>query len=239
MVSYIRSEKCGWSNEEVEMLKEYVQRASDEKKSLRWAFDSVAKATGRKSNSIRNYYYTVLRGLMDGQKVIRRKRNEFAVFTHDEIEKLMRFMMIGLGNGRSVRSLSLELGDGDNAKMLRFQNKFRSMISSHSDVVCRISDKLNEKNIKHLNPCQQKESEHYVFADENAALETISELRRITNIDLPAFFSAVNSLYERTSDEDRLRNENKSLKTALKDSHKRESYYKRLIEEYRSKYDSI
>jgi hypothetical protein len=236
-VAYIRSEKCGWSSEEVEMLKEFVQRASNEKKSLRWAFDSVAAATGRKSNSIRNYYYTVLRGMMEGDTVVRRKRSEFEVFSHDDIEGLMKFMMIGLANGRSVRSLSLELGDGDNAKMLRYQNKFRSMIASHPDVVRKISTQLEEEGIEHVNPCKNKGEEKFVFTGENAAFETIQELRRITNIDLPAFFSAVNSLYERTSNEDELRRQNTSLRTALKDSQKRESYYKRLYEEIRGKYE--
>ncbi len=237
MAAYIRSEKCGWSIVEVDMLKEYLKRASDEKKSLRWAFDSVAASTGRKSNSIRNYYYTVLRAQMDSENVIRRKRSEFAVFSHDEIESLMKFMMTGLANGRSVRSLSLELGDNDNAKMLRYQNKFRSMISSHPDIVCKISKDLDDEEIEHINPCRKEQKHEFIFAGENAALETISELRRITNIDLPAFFSAVNSLYEKTSSEDEFRRQNLTLRTALKDSQKREGYYKRQLEEYRNKYE--
>ena len=47
----------GWKPNEIEMLKEEIRKADMEGRPLKNVFDNIAKLTGRKPNSIRNFYY--------------------------------------------------------------------------------------------------------------------------------------------------------------------------------------
>ena len=47
----------GWRDEEDTLLFNEIRKVRSEGKPLRAAFDSVAMLTGRKPNSVRNYYY--------------------------------------------------------------------------------------------------------------------------------------------------------------------------------------
>ena len=50
-----KSARQGWQEEERQLLYERVRTAREQGQPLRSAFESIAQATGRKPNSVRNY----------------------------------------------------------------------------------------------------------------------------------------------------------------------------------------
>ena len=53
--------KGGWTEEETRTLFEEAKVAGSEGRSVKSVFDKMSELTGRKPNSIRNYYYLKLR----------------------------------------------------------------------------------------------------------------------------------------------------------------------------------
>ena len=72
------------------------------------------QATGRKPNSVRNYYYTVLcrQSPAEAASVAR-----FTPFTPSEMEQLLRDVLCAQAEGGSVRACALQLAEGDRAKI--------------------------------------------------------------------------------------------------------------------------
>ena len=53
--------KSGWSRQEDKLLFSQAEQARNEGRPLKSVFEAVAEQTGRKPNSIRNYYYARLK----------------------------------------------------------------------------------------------------------------------------------------------------------------------------------
>ena len=138
--------RSGWSEKETRLLLSLAQEALGKGRPVRSVFEEVARSTGRQPSSIRNYYYLQIRerGLAE--------HAGFLPFSAAEAEELMRFMLRGQARGRSVRSLAGELGSGDKKKMLRYQNKYRSMLRSAPDEVRRIVAQLREEGEDCVDP---------------------------------------------------------------------------------------
>ena len=89
----------------------------------------MSEMTGRKPNSIRNYYYLKLRESGEHTKTA------FVPFGDEEVSMLLKEMLTGQATGKSVRGIALELADGDKKAMLRYQNKYRSLLKSDPELV--------------------------------------------------------------------------------------------------------
>ena len=70
----------GWTDSETALLMQAVQGSREAGLPVRTAFDDVARQTGRKPNSVRNYYYLTLRNHPDSGQPVRR----FTCFTQEE-----------------------------------------------------------------------------------------------------------------------------------------------------------
>ena len=140
----------GWSREDIEILEEELERVKENGQSLRPAFERTAIRTGRKANSIRNYYYTTYRA-SKGERAGR----TFETFTKDEVLELLSYMLTAQAEGKSVRRAAMELGNFDHNVMLRYQNKYRSLIKSRPEMVYHVMAKLKEQNIPYFDPYAQ------------------------------------------------------------------------------------
>ena len=114
--------RTGWKDEETELLLNEVKMAEDNKLPLKAVFSKVAGETGRKPNSIRNYYYMKVKENGSG---LDKRTVSFTPFSKTEIRKLLADVLKAQGDGESVRSCTLRLGGGDRHKMLRYQNKLQ------------------------------------------------------------------------------------------------------------------
>lgn len=119
------SGRAGWSREETELLFWETDRAAAAGQPVKQAFEAVAQKTGRQPNSIRNYYYMKLR------EEPGRAKAAFVPFGEKELRMLAEAMLIGRAEGKSVRSIALQLGNGEKKAMLRYQNKYRGLMRAN------------------------------------------------------------------------------------------------------------
>lgn len=149
MAEYLQdtTAKNGWNAQEQTLLAEELERAQKNGESLRPAFERVAQKTGRKASSVRNYYYTVYR--RDQKDAPHRA---FETFTDEQIEELLRFILSARAQGKSVRSAAMELGKFDQSAMLRYQNKYRSLIKNRPDLVRSVVESMRRQGVPVFDP---------------------------------------------------------------------------------------
>ena len=142
--------KGGWQQEEIDLLFSAVRSASDSGKPLRDVFAEVGARLSRKPNSIRNFYYARVRETPE----LSMRQTPFRSFTQEEIRHLLRSVLIGRGEGQSVRACVTRLADGDRAGMLRYQNKYRSILKNKPEMLMEIARELRAEGL----PCPENET---------------------------------------------------------------------------------
>ena len=135
--------RMGWSDTEEKLLWETAEEAQSKGLPLKAVFEHIADRTGRKPNSIRNYYYQQVRSRESDQP----RAARFTPFTQEEVDRLMREVLTAVGQGQSVRSCLSRISGGDHSLMLRYQNKYRSVIKSRPEYVQLIVDQLQAEGI--------------------------------------------------------------------------------------------
>lgn len=135
----------GWQQDEIDLLFSAVREAADTGRPLRDVFAHVGDQLSRKPNSIRNFYYARVRETP--QLAVR--QTPFRAFTAEELNDLLRGVLIGRGQGESVRACVTRLAGGDRAGMLRFQNKYRSVLKNHPEMLLAVAEQLRAEGL----PC--------------------------------------------------------------------------------------
>ena len=138
-----RGRHNGWSDAEDKLLWETADEAQLQGLPLKAVFERIAQMTGRRPNSIRNYYYAQSRERDGGLE----RRVRFVPFKEDEVEELLETVLREKAQGSSVRSCLGRLSGGDRALMLRYQNKYRAVIKSRPELVAQVVDKLRAEGI--------------------------------------------------------------------------------------------
>ena len=137
--------KGGWRQEEIDLLFSAVGEAAEKGRPLRDVFADVGSALSRKPNSIRNFYYARVRETPQ----LAARQTPFRSFTEDEVHHLLRHVLIGRGKGQSVRACVTELAGGDRAGMLRYQNKYRSILKNKPEMLMEVAEELRLEGL----PC--------------------------------------------------------------------------------------
>ena len=137
--------RSGWSAAEESLLFAQIEAGRAENLALKTVFEQVAAATGRKPNSVRNYYYARVKekDLQDSALHV----GAFVPFSDGEIRQLLRTVLSAQANGISVRACTLNMGEGDNKAMLRYQNKYRSLLKTRAPLVKEIVKELAAEGI--------------------------------------------------------------------------------------------
>ena len=141
--SVIRGRHSGWSEEENKLLWETADEAQLKGLPLKQVFDRIAEQTGRRPNSIRNYYYAQVRQREGDQAHAPR----FVPFAEDEVEALVEQVLRARAEGHSVRSCLQEMSGGSHSLMLRYQNKYRSVLKNRPELIEKILSKLHEEGV--------------------------------------------------------------------------------------------
>lgn len=124
-----------WTNQEIKKLFETV-----EKESNRYAaFSKHAEKFGRRTNSVRNFYYAKVKETPNGHKV-----SKPIQFDEAETHKLIEDINLAISKGKSVRSACLELSGNNPSLMLRMQNKYRSIIKKPAAASLSLSTKKRD-----------------------------------------------------------------------------------------------
>ncbi|MDL2206101.1 hypothetical protein LJC33_04205 [Eubacteriales bacterium OttesenSCG-928-N13] len=136
--------RAGWSDSETNLLWETADEAQQQGLALKSVFERIASETGRRPNSIRNYYYAQVRQRMGGQE----RAARFVPFEEDEVLELLEQVLRDRAKGKSVRSCLQRISNGDHSLMLRYQNKYRSVIKTRPELVKVVVDKLHDEGIQ-------------------------------------------------------------------------------------------
>jgi len=139
--------KGGWQQQEIDLLFSAVSEAADKGKPLRDVFAEVGTALSRKPNSIRNFYYARVREMPE----LAVRQTPFRSFTPEEVHDLLRHVLIGRGRGQSVRACVTQLANGDRAGMLRYQNKYRSILKNKPEMLMEVAQELRMEGL----PCPE------------------------------------------------------------------------------------
>ena len=150
MTQTIHHPRAGWQQEEIDLLFSAVSEAGETGKPLRDVFAQVGEQLSRKPNSIRNFYYARVRESPE----LAARQTPFRAFTSDELHELLRNVLIGRGQGESVRACVTRLAGGDRSGMLRYQNKYRSVLKNRPELLEEIAQELRLEGL----PCPENAS---------------------------------------------------------------------------------
>ena len=139
--------KGGWQQEEIDLLFSAVNDAAESGKPLRDVFAEVGEQLSRRPNSIRNFYYARVKETPE----LSSRKTPFRSFSEDELRELLRNVLIGRGQGESVRACVTRLAEGDRAGMLRYQNKYRSVLKNKPELLMEIAEELRSEGL----PCPE------------------------------------------------------------------------------------
>lgn len=141
----VRGPHGGWQKQEIEALQKSIDEAEKTGESLRSVFDRLGCELGRKPNSIRNYYYACLRQ----QGVEGERTPAFRPFTQEETHELLRQVLMARGKGMSVRACVMALSEGSHSRMLRYQNKYRTILKTRPELIAQVCEELRAEGL----PC--------------------------------------------------------------------------------------
>ena len=157
----------GWSEFENKLLWETADEAQQRGLPLKSVFERIAQQTGRRPNSIRNYYYAQVRQQAGGQE----RAQRFVPFTQEEVDWLMEQVLRGRAEGQSVRACLQRLSEGDHSRMLRYQNKYRSIIKNRPEYVKSMVERLNGEGVA----CDAPQVNHRAHANLDEACAELRE----------------------------------------------------------------
>lgn len=138
--------RTGWQEDETTRLFTAVKEASATGAPLRSVFEALSDDLGRKPNSIRNYYYACLRQKPDAAYL---RAAPFATFTPEETHHLLRQVLMARGQGISVRSCVMDMAEGDHSLMLRYQNKYRTLLKHRPEMIEAVREELRQEGLPH------------------------------------------------------------------------------------------
>lgn len=135
----------GWQKDEIDLLFSAVKDAAQDGRPLRDVFADVGERLSRRPNSIRNFYYARVREVPE----LASRQTPFRAFTEEELHELLRNVLMGRGQGESVRACVTRLSGGDRAGMLRYQNKYRSVLKNRPELLLSVAEELRAEGL----PC--------------------------------------------------------------------------------------
>lgn len=183
----------GWQQEEIDLLFSAVNRAAENGSPLRDVFAEVGTALSRKPNSIRNFYYARVRE----QPGLAARQTPFRAFTDEEVHELLRYVLMGRGEGRSVRACVTQLADGDRAGMLRYQNKYRSILKNRPELLMEVAQELRAEGL----PCPENAAACRRYERAQKPSETLSRLNAcLQDPDVRSLVEHMMNVLERRND---------------------------------------
>ncbi|MDY5676004.1 MAG: hypothetical protein SPK82_07375 [Eubacteriales bacterium] len=181
----IQRGRTGWKKEEDTLLFAEIEKSVGRGTPLKSVFEAVAEQTGRKPNSVRNYYYARIKERDLSTTALH--AGAFVPFTEEEIHSLLRTVLSAQANGISVRYCTMSMGGGDNRAMLRYQNKYRALLKNRPALVRQVAEELKAEGVDFDPYCTPKQSE----GRGKAAGSVTARINRLKGMDGAAFIEGL------------------------------------------------
>jgi hypothetical protein len=179
--------RTGWKDEEKLLLWDEVKKAQKLGAPLKRVFETVAARTGRKPNSVRNYYYMKVKETGE----IEQKPSSFTPFGRDEIYMLLRELLASGARGESIRGASLKLADGDKTLMLRYQNKYRSLVKNARPLLEKVMADMDRENVRYISPYETAHQSMPTARESKFIPESVVKALMAADIDVKSFFKGL------------------------------------------------
>ena len=204
----------GWSLTEVKRLLNMISNKGS--KSLLSVFNDFATMTKRQPFSVRNFYYKLMEQaehdneiveLLGIKKMAQNIKNNH--FSKDDTVILLQNL---LNNDKniSIRRACLDLANGDDKLMIRYQNKYRNLLKTKPQLVSKVANELRAKGVKVRN----------VGIKDNIAVMPTPKAQ-ITDKEIQSLFFGLVRLIRKSAEENveiRLKRDAEFASTALQNS---------------------
>lgn len=136
----------GYFPKEVKELIAFLKEGKKSGKTLSILFMQYGKKVGRAAGSVRNYYYKLLKTERDEVQLLLKDSalyaEEIVPFTEQEVDEMLLAILQEKAKGYSIRRAILNITDGDNKKMLRYQNKYRNLLRYEPDRIAKMAKQV-------------------------------------------------------------------------------------------------
>ena len=137
----------GYKDNDLLGLANYLRE--NNKHNLSECFGNYALKIGKAKGTVRNMYYALVRACEENPALKNKyllgldlTTEKFVEFSEQETEELVRKVLKGVIDGRSVRNTIIELSKGDLKLALRYQNKYRSVVKKSPQLVGKLLEEL-------------------------------------------------------------------------------------------------
>ena len=217
---YMSKIYCSWKDEEIKQLFAFIEEGKENNKSLIRIFSEFAELSGRKANSVRNYYYAELAELEKNCEKRERLKIDLTKhfklrqvpFCESDEKSLVKYILEQSAKGVSVRRACLQLSNNNLSDMIRFQNKYRNLIKSKPKLFEECAEELKRVGV---NVCveSKKQSSNILY---------MPKQKTLSDKDIESLFMGLVRLVKRVANEQanqqaqsQIKLINDNLKTAL------------------------
>ncbi len=136
----------GYFLKEVKELIAFLKEGKKSGKTLSTLFLQYGKKVGRAAGSVRNYYYKLLK-IEDKEVQALLKESalyaeEIIPFTEQEVDEMLFAILQEKEKGFSIRRAILNITEGDNKMMLRYQNKYRNLLRYEPERIAKMAKEM-------------------------------------------------------------------------------------------------
>ena len=152
----------GYKESDMTELAEFLRGRKNEP--LTKTFEAFAQSSGKAKGTVRNLYYALAKlSASDkrfcdehlGGKAL--KVNVIEEFDAREEAEMLKKVLTGVKDGKSVRKCIAEITDGDAKRALRYQNKYRSVLAKKPELVAKIVGEIKEETGETVNVGQKSD----------------------------------------------------------------------------------
>ena len=180
------------NSNQIKRLFYLASKAKSEGKSLCEVFESFGVETGKAKGSVRNFFYSTLKQMSVDEKIKSEylgdsqiSVGEIVAFTDEESETLLRQILSGVAEGKSVRRSILEIAK-DERLALRYQNKYRNLLKTDKDRVERIKEEIESARGRkiHLSKIAENPVIDKLKREINCLCDRIARAEKLENAEL-------------------------------------------------------
>ena len=142
----------GYKEKDIRGLAEFIKNKGS--KSLSSVFEEYGSYSKKAKGTVRNLYYAIAKRSVEDSEFCKEffggkplKVSEIVGFGEMVEHALIKKILTEKEKGRSVRSIIMELSNGDGKLALRYQNKFRGAIKNKPHYVDKIVEELKDEGI--------------------------------------------------------------------------------------------
>ncbi len=147
----------GYKEKDIIGLAGYIKERGS--RSLSEVFSDYAKDSGKAKGTVRNLYYALAKRSNSDTELCDKyfggkplSVGKIITFDCDDEKQLIKKILIGKQNGKSVRSIIMQLSNGDGKLALRYQNKFRNAVKNNPNLITEIVNEINGNEEELLKP---------------------------------------------------------------------------------------